>query len=862
MTKTPSIRTLKIILLFTLLLGLFIALYTFLHRGIKIEHFILANSQIEGFYLRLDKKLIVEIQSLHLKRFDTDDKLPISAQIRLAKNVHFILQYFQKIAIKNILIHDYQASLFYDGDNFTLNFPQLYAKINLVEEASKVLIEIQDFYFKPYGIYYRGNGVYDFRRQEMQLEGSLDVLDKEKYHSYVQLDLKIATNLKILTIKGASNVFSNIHFLRPLLPEIPSKLMEAWIFDNYNVESLRIDDFSLAIPLQSKQILKDSLDSLYIQTTAKNAQVLFHSNLPPAHAESIKLLFQNNTLEFYPQSPTYQHYSADGTKITIKNLLSNTPSLELNLHTTAPLDANIHKILNAYHISLPISAPNANIATNLFIHLDLTNHTIQTKGILKAKDSNLLLDGIPLDFKELNVQLDNHIIKVDSKNIAYKTILQGDPSFIIDTKNKNISGDIFLHSLMLAQPEILRIANHTLPFSIDFKDAKAILLSLPTLSLNAKLNAPYTFNISNLNFFIPFSKTLQDYKVKNGTMMLYTQDFLEYHAKFSLNSAQNFLLDKTNNAPLSTLALDLHYGEKGFRLSSDVISIINTQEEQKITFQDINLNLNSKNLTNTNTKFTEIPLIINGQNTNLIFKDYTILSDSFTFKLHNDTTQGTLNHKNGRADFYKRGNAITLDAREFGDTFLNTIAHKHLFNKGRFFINANTNEKGVIVGEMKLLNTSINELSVLQNLMAFIDTIPSLLSFKPPGFNQDGYYLENGSIHFGLNDEFLAIETLNFKGTSIDINGRGIIQLESKNIDFHAELIVAKSLSGIINKIPFVNYILLGKNGTISTNFKIKGNLNSPQIQAQTAQDILLSPFNILKRAITTPFEVFNQGQQ
>ena len=48
--------------------------------------------------------------------------------------------------------------------------------------------------------------------------------------------------------------------------------------------------------------------------------------------------------------------------------------------------------------------------------------------------------------------------------------------------------------------------------------------------------------------------------------------------------------------------------------------------------------------------------------------------------------------------------------------------------------------------------------------MAFIDTIPSLLSLKMPGFNDQGYYLKEGNIVFGLNQDFLAIENLDFIG--------------------------------------------------------------------------------------------------
>ena len=857
-TKMPSNRTLKIILFFTLFIGVFIAFYAFLYNGIKIQSFGLARTQIQGFYLRLDKKLILEINSLHINSLNSSDSnFDIPAQIRIAKNIHFILQYFEKIDIQNIFMQDYRANLFYDGDNFTLNLPEIYAKINLIEDASRVLIQIHDLYLKPYGIYYSGSGEYDLRKQKVLLNGSLDIVNKESYYSYVRLKLNAQSDLKTLHLRGSSNVFGDIQFLRPLLPKIENALVDAWIFDNYSVESAQIDDFSVAIPLGGNNILQKAIESLNILGTARNAEVIFHPNLPPAHAESVKLVFANNALEFHLQSPTYQKHLAKGTMVALRNLVSNKPSLELSLNTNAPLDSSIMQVLKAYDITLPITAPNANIVTNLFLNLDLMTHVINVKGLFKAQDSEVLLNGIPFFTKTLNVQLNNHIIKVESQNLSYSNLLQSDANFTINTAEHHISGDILIHSLVLADTDILQVSNHSLPFDIDFSNHASIHLTLPTLNFMANLADSYTFKIENLSHFLPFSKVLRDYKVANGTMQLETQNFTHYNGIFRILTNQVLLLDKATLDPISTMDLSLQYTPQGYSLESQnsLLKLQRDSTTQQIVFKDIALNLDK--LEDIKSQDT-IPIQIKGINSNIIFKELTFLSDSFEFHLNDNTITGNLKHKNGIADLYKRGNGITIDAREFGDSFINTLAKKHAFSRGRFFLNANTNEKGVLVGEAKLFNTSLDELSVLQNLMAFIDTIPSLLSFKPPGFNDEGYYLENGTIHFGLNDTFLAIDKLDFNGSSIDIKGQGVLQLESKIIDFNAELITAKSLSGIINKIPLVNYILLGKDGTISTAFKISGTLENPQIQTQTAQDIMLAPFNILMRTITSPFEIFN----
>ena len=122
--KKPSSKLLKITFFLSFFIGAFILLYTFLYNGIRIHQFQIAGIQFQEFYLRLDKKLILEIQSLNLSNLEystSSSNMDIQSQIQYAKNIHLLLQYFQKIQIHQIILDDYNASLNYDGDNFTIN---------------------------------------------------------------------------------------------------------------------------------------------------------------------------------------------------------------------------------------------------------------------------------------------------------------------------------------------------------------------------------------------------------------------------------------------------------------------------------------------------------------------------------------------------------------------------------------------------------------------------------------------------------------------------------------------------------------------------------------------------------------------
>ncbi|KPH51613.1 hypothetical protein HPU229254_06095 [Helicobacter pullorum] len=860
--KKPSTKLLKITFFLSFFIGAFILLYTFLYNGIRIHQFQIAGIQFQEFYLRLDKKLILEIQSLNLSNLEystSSSNMDIQSQIQYAKNIHLLLQYFQKIQIHQIILDDYNASLNYDGDNFTINLPWLYTKLNLIEKSSQVLITIHDFYLKEMGIYYRGEGKYNLKKQNLEMNGRIDFLDIKDYKILTSLHLQMNGNSENIYLKGSSNTFENINFLRPLLPPFHNKILESWIFDNYTLSSAKINDFSLTIPLKSDNILTESLNSLYVSGEVKNANVTFKENLPPIFSPNVKMIFAKNALEFYPDTPNYQNHILSGSQVSIKNIFTN-PSLEIFINTNSPLDDEIETLLESYHITLPIQAPNAKIETKLHLKVDLQNHSIDYKGIFKSHNADIMVNSIPFYSEYISVNMDNHLINVNTKNSSYKNYLKGDSNFILDTTSKTLSGDLLIHSFLISSDstEILSIQNHLLPFKVNFQEHNQTLIEFPTLQLLSTLKDDYYFEFNDLNALLPFSQLLKEYKIQQGYAKITTKDFNEFYGNLSVQSTQNILLDKSNNQPLNSFELQLHYNPTYFSIQSQDENFIFRQNEQskQLTLNNLGILIDLEQLKTSSKQNT--PFIIQGKNSNLHTKKYTILSDSFSLSLINDELKATLTHKNGRADIYKKGDSITIDAREFGDLFFNTLIGQNAFSNGRFFLNANTNEKGVLIGKINLLNTSINQLNTLQNLMAFIDTIPSLLSLKMPGFNDQGYYLKEGNIVFGLNQDFLAIENLDFIGSSIDIKGKGIIDIKNQNIDFYAQLITAKSLGEIINKIPLVNYILLGKEGTISTSFSIKGPLKDPNITTQTTQDILLSPFNILKRIVTSPLEIFN----
>ena len=63
------------------------------------------------------------------------------------------------------------------------------------------------------------------------------------------------------------------------------------------------------------------------------------------------------------------------------------------------------------------------------------------------------------------------------------------------------------------------------------------------------------------------------------------------------------------------------------------------------------------------------------------------------------------------------------------------------------------------------------------------------------------------------------------------------------------------------SSIAQAGYALLGEDGHLSTSLLIEGSLDDPKVKTQVTQDILLTPFNIIKRTIKWPFKVIDDLQ-
>ncbi|EAL5890850.1 DUF3971 domain-containing protein, partial [Campylobacter jejuni] len=213
---------------------------------------------------------------------------------------------------------------------------------------------------------------------------------------------------------------------------------------------------------------------------------------------------------------------------------------------------------------------------------------------------------------------------------------------------------------------------------------------------------------------------------------------------------------------------------------------------------------------------------------------------------------------NAKFDLYYSSNDLNLNVSNIDDNYLNEFLQKQAVQDGVFNLSIKGSGLEYFDGQIDFKNTYVKDLRGINQLISFIDTVPSLLMFKSPTFNQKGLSLHDGKIIFNRKKDLLSVSAINLNGDSVDIYGLGSANLRLNTVDFSLELKTLKSASEAISKVPILNYVILGKNQEISTNLKIDGSIDDPKFHTEILTDALKTPFNLIKNIIQLPANLLN----
>ncbi len=454
--------------------------------------------------------------------------------------------------------------------------------------------------------------------------------------------------------------------------------------------------------------------------------------------------------------------------------------------------------------------------------LDILNNTLDLKySYLSLKDRiETKLNGL-YSFEDEKGTLNLNYLKIKNEKLG---------EIFYNSKNTKLSIDSKRDDLLIRSNE----------FDIDF------IIS----------DSKWKLNLNSLSKLTKKSKILNDYNVTNGNFTLYknkNDSFLSFYGDVKY-PYEILVLD---NKPVQNYTIRGKYKDS---ISLNINNSIDVAMNKNITIdaQNIGINLNAvlaffNERKSTSDGSQKSNFIINFLNSHLyIDESRRIISESMSLQYFNSVITAQLLHNNGSANLELIDNDFHIYGKNFNDKFMENLFALSKFKNGSlaFSMNGTTSEYD---GVFHVKDTTIVEYKVLNNVLAFVNTIPSLITFSLPGYSRKGLDVSDGYMIFHSKDDEFDISDIYVKSKELTILGRG--RASFKRNDINLRLNLKTDLGSAISQIPIVGYILLGDD-TVATTLSITGALDDPKVESLIAEDIIVAPLNIIKRTFLLPYHL------
>ncbi|CAI6151341.1 MAG: hypothetical protein SPLUMA2_SPLUMAMAG2_00125 [uncultured Sulfurimonas sp.] len=521
----------------------------------------------------------------------------------------------------------------------------------------------------------------------------------------------------------------------------------------------------------------------------------------------------------------------------------------INLKTmTAKLDADILKF--SYE-GVNLSQSN----TPLKISYDKKFSVFSKNEIhFNISGSNYKVTNIYLEIDNNDVLLKHTKIRI-GKYITTKVYVK----FNTKTKKSHIS----LSNFVLTDPNTQNILykNKKILLSLSNVDN---LLKISSRELSGEFssqNKGWKLELNALGRIAEDSSLLRKLHLEKGNFTLYKNKGDKY-TRFISNVEYPYKILVKDNVPLKEYKLEGRiYDEKvHINVNNKVHITIKDSIDIKMDKTSININevLRAMSEIPTNTKKSKTlnVLLTATDSTLYINKNRHVLYDTLDIQFYKDILTAQLKYAKGSSGLRFENKKFHLYGKNFNDMFMNRLLSLSKFSKGNldFSLSGDINDYSGVIYVKK---TTIKDYKTLNNILAFINTVPSLITFKLPGYNNEGLFVNKAYINLEHKKDIYNLTDIYLDSKEIDIVGNGIVDLKNNNLDIVLNL--KTDLGSDLAKVPLVGYIILDKD-TISTTLSIKGKVSDPKVKSLLAKDIVLAPFNIIKRTLSLPYQLIRDA--
>ena len=966
MMKKRSKHIVSIVVFLGILLTLSLMGYKTLSNGIYSPHISFGQIQIEGLYLRLNNKLVLNIEKLDISALQKQDKqktddTPLDPQDILGwiKKFLFVISYFEKLDIENVVFADEQKrSVHYDGHEYRINAPEFFAYFDVEESNKDTELLIHELEILSLGLQVQGKFVYQSLKKTLEMDIAISpkepikqptpkpkkpkapnqISDTQTSDEEVEppleqptLYVRGITDFYKIDLEASTSHLYNLDTIKPYVEKLKIQALNDWLFKNIKYDVLKLHSLRFQSTLDG-QFFAKLQKTLALDLAIEAPKVYLASNIKPIEATRIILYMRDENLTFLLKDPFFTNIKLDGSEVKISNVFTPPLSVKIAIRSqNAMMSDDLNDLLQVYGVSVPLRSADSKLRVNLDIGIENKNkHTqVSLNGNINAPQTTLNLGSFPLVVNNLNLNLTNTpekaYIQILNTKANYANSVKGTLNAMWNLKSSKLQADLAIDTFTLTSQAlsqnstppvipkesdeltkriiqaiyaesqkgfseaILKINPKQMPkITIDGElGGKDKIISLPDFALKIHIkDKANEFELGDIAKIYPYSPILQYFGIPSGNLKLQSSDFESFILSGEVSNLEYPLYDK-DAKKLSRYFLEGVIDSKGIRINSKnkKFSFIKEGNVSKILLDGYNLRIDevfsskipilaelnqeseskekltpaqraeqeafikAKQQYEREHKISPYITYLEAKDMDFYLNNYIIPSDVASVSIRDGVIRADVTYGNGVANVDMAYSRAKLRLSNFSAAFLNRVWGRDIFQGGLFNFKGIYDE-GALKGEITMQNTIYKDLAIVQNVLALIDTIPALLTFRKPGLGVEGYEVKNGRVDFVINDQFLVLENIDLVGSSIDVEGGGLVNLKNQELDIVLKASTLKTLASIIDKIPLVDYVILGSDGKFTTGIVMKGTLEKPKSEVSVAKDILLSPFEMVGRIL------------
>ncbi len=822
--------------------------------GISIDSLKIGSFHIEKLYLKLDKKLIISAKKLIIPKKKSNKSVPnIDKTLNEVKN---ILRYFQSIELKEVEFKNNTYTILYTDR-------VLYMTNNEFEMAAKDVdyigdrlhASIEQIYLRKYGITLSGNLIYNIKEDRVIIRGealyrdlkSQFVIHKKQSRLYYVLNTKEFKSLK------------------PIVDEFTlPKSISLWITDKIVAKSYQIVYLKGVADIDKNgiSILPKTINAKAI---IKDVVANFQEGVEPVIAKIMVITFADDKLEFHLKKPYFIDNPLEGSRVSIEGMIATPPRLKLDLNISATYDRAVDSIFKSYGIDIPILQKSGLVDGRVYLDIDLNTTKVSFHSDLNLTKGVVKIGNFPLSIERGEVSIDSKSIKLSNFTVYdkwYKMGVEGD----INLKKHKIKLMLDIDRVQLGEYFIIKDSKQ--PLHIDY--SKDIKFRLPKLNSGLNIFAKdsmVVMDIVDINKIKPYITNLP-INIDSGEVKIKTKNFIDYTFRGSIENKNCFFYENNSSClikipisgQLSNRGLLIDAFDKRITYSSNT-SIVKVKNLHFDLYKFLNTKKDDKS--SSYKKPTMDKFTLQGKNSIIGYKSHQLLTDRYDINI---SSKGDFSFvgklAKDRVDITQKNSYMKIKANRVTDKILHPLINFKGLQKGRYSIDMLKNGDNISKGEINIYGGVMRDFKTYNNIMAFINTLPSLATLNKPGFSKKGFNIKKGTIKFTLDGDILTLNSIQIEGLSSTISGRGVINLATKSISIEILIMTAREVGKIIGDIPIVGHILMGDNRSITLGLKVTGRLDKPKVKNSAVKDTLLVPIEIIKRTITAPEYIYKKQKE